>query len=161
RSPREWGLAASDVEAESNTETAPCQSPQGSDPTITFLSGVTVDASVAPFSFGSWAAAGSPVPPPPADASVPPPPIAYHRTLSFTTKWGDTNLLPGGTPGGDVSFWFDTASNWNPTEREQWLSALDLWSAVANITFTEAPDAASAAFTLFRQPNQPNPQTGT
>ena len=117
--------------------------PLGSDPDITFLSGVTSDATVAPISYGTWTKLiESPT---------------YDPVLSsFTFKWGSTTLLPSGTPG-NVSYWFDTAPTapgqppvvpWDDTAKEQWLSALDLWSAVANITFTEAPDRASASALL-------------
>src|SRR5262249_43968123 len=46
---------------------------------------------------------------------------------------------------------------WDDTAKEQWVSALNLWSAVANITFTEAPDAASADFFLVQ--SNANPDT--
>src|SRR5262245_12383468 len=106
--------------------------PPGSDPTITFLSGVAVaadgsDATVAPISFGSWIKLNQNPP-------------TYDPAISSATKWGSTTLLPGGTPGGNVSYWFDTVANqpgnvpWDDTAKQQWLSALDLWSAVANIT---------------------------
>jgi hypothetical protein len=126
--------------------------PLGSESEIAFISGVTSSATVAPISFGSWSAAGAP---------VPPQPIIYDPTFSDVTKWGSTTLLPAGAPASNVSFWFDTVSNWQPIELDQWLSALALWSAVASITFTPAASAASADFTLYRQPNQPNPNQGT
>ena len=112
--------------------------PLGSDPDITFLSGVTSDATVAPISYGTWAKLNQNPP-------------TYDPVLSsFTFKWGSTTLLPSGTPG-NVSYWFDTVPTapgqppvvpWDDTAKEQWLSALDLWSAVANITFTQVQGAA-------------------
>src|SRR5262245_61191644 len=116
---------------------------------IAFLSGVASNATVAPDSFGAWSFAGG----------VNQFPANYDPTHSYATKWGDTNLLPEGTPGGKVSYWFDTVppaagqppvEPWDDTAEKQWLSALDLWSAVANITFEEAPDRASAAVLLLK-----------
>ena len=37
----------------------------------------------------------------------------YDPTNSYATKWGSTTLLTSGTPGGNVSYWFDTASAWS------------------------------------------------
>ena len=70
--------------------------PLGSDPDITFLSGVTSDATVAPISYGTWTKLNQNPP-------------SYDPVLSsFTFKWGSTTLLPEGTPGGNVTYWFDT-----------------------------------------------------
>src|SRR5262249_39229498 len=107
--------------------------PPGSDSTITFLSGVTVaadgsDATVVPISFGSWIKLNQNPP-------------TYDPAISSATKWGSTTLLPGATPGGNVSYWFDTVANqpgnvpWDDTAKQQWLSRWDLWSAVPTITF--------------------------
>jgi hypothetical protein len=109
---------------------------------ITFISGVAANATVAAISYGSWSAAV--------------PPATYSPTFSDATKWGDTTLSPSGTPGGEVSYWFDAASNWNEVEESMWLSAMNLWSAEVNITFVGAADASSADFTLYRQPHQPD-----
>jgi serralysin len=120
-------------------------SPPSPDPwerEITFISGVAANATVAAISYGSWSAAT--------------PPATYSPTLSDATKWGDTTLSPSGTPGGEVSYWFDAASNWNDVEESMWLSAMNLWSAEVNITFVAAADASSADFTLYRQPHQPD-----
>ena len=101
--------------------------PPGSDPTITFLSGVTSTATVAAISFGTW------------NKQNLNPPI-YDPAVSFTTKWGSTILQPGGTPGGNVTVLVDPA--WDATAIDQLSSALNLWSAVANITFTQVHGAA-------------------
>ena len=70
--------------------------PLGSDPDITFLSGVTSDATVAPISYGTWTKLNQNPP-------------SYDPVLSsFTFKWDSTTLLPEGTPGGNVTYWFDT-----------------------------------------------------
>ena len=107
----------------------------GSDPDITFISGITSGATVAATSFWTWNFDN---------------PATYNAVQSSATKWGSTTLSTNGTPGGDVTYWFDTASNWTTTEKDGFLSALALWSAVANITFSLAADAASTNFTFFR-----------
>ena len=75
-------------------------------------------------------------------------------------KFGGLALSPSGTPGGDVAYWFDPASNWSAEEQSGWLSGLALWSAVANIEFTPAADASSSDFIIYRQPNQPGGASG-
>jgi serralysin len=130
----------------------PPQTPQPPGPgpweqEITFISGVAANATVAAISYGTWSAAT--------------PPAIYSPTLSDATKWGDTTLSPSGTPGGEVSYWFDAASDWNEVEESMWLSAMNLWSAEVNITFVAAEDADSADFALYRQPHQPDTQDGT
>ena len=148
---RPYPTEGSDVsnEAEPNRGDRTMPAPAGSDPTITFLSGVTSDATVAQTSFGSWFIQ---------DPLPVLPPITYHLTDSLTTKWGDTDLEPSGTPGGNVTYWFVPLPNqpgnvnppWDATAIDQWHSALALWSAVANITFTQAQDQASADFLLVQ-----------
>jgi len=96
--------------------------PPGSDPTITFLSGVTSTATVAAISFGTWT-----------KQLLNPP--QYDPAFSFLMKWGSTVLQSGGTPGGNVTYFVDPA--WDATAIGQLSSALNLWSAVANITFTQ------------------------
>src|SRR5262245_26144474 len=107
----------------------------GSDPEITFISGVTSGAKVAATSFATWSGDD---------------PATYNPAQSAATKWGSTILSTSGTPGGNVTYWFDTASNWTPVEQSAFVSALALWSAVANITFSLAADAASTNFTFIR-----------
>jgi hypothetical protein len=101
--------------------------PAGSDPTITFLSGVTSDAKVAAISFGTWT-----------KQLLNPP--QYDPAFSFLMKWGSTVLQPAGVPGGNVTYSVDPA--WDATAIDQLSSALNLWSAVANITFTQVQGAA-------------------
>jgi serralysin len=101
--------------------------PAGSDPTITFLSGVTSDAKVAAISFGTWT-----------KQLLNPP--QYDPAFSFLMKWGSTALQSGGTPGGNVTYFVDPG--WDATAIDQIRSALNLWSAVANITFTQVQGAA-------------------
>jgi serralysin len=122
--------------------------PDAWDSTVAFLSGVTADATIAATSYSSWENAGNTDPP------------TYSDNLSDVTKWGGLALSPSGTPGGDVAYWFDPASNWSTEEQSGWLSGLTLWSAIANIEFTPAADAASSDFIIYRQPNQPGGASG-
>src|SRR6266849_72826 len=112
--------------------------PTGSDPEITFISGVTSTARVAATSFGSWNGNN---------------PATYSATQSYSTKWGNTTLSTSGTPGGNVTYWFDVSSNWTTTESNALASGLALWSSVANITFSLASSAASANFSFRRGSN--------
>jgi len=122
--------------------------PDAWDPTVAFLSGVTADATIAAMSYSSWENAGNTDPP------------TYSDNLSDVIKFGGLALSPSGTPGGDVAYWFDLASNWSAEEQSGWLSGLALWSAIANIEFTPATDAASSDFIIYRQPNQPGGASG-
>ena len=76
---------------------------------------------------------------------------AQYGNTSYALKWGDTKP---GTPGGNITYWFDPAAQWSDVEESVWAGAFNLWSAVANITFSEAADAASANITLKRLPGQ-------
>jgi Ca2+-binding RTX toxin-like protein len=105
---------------------------------IAFISGVTSNATVAANSYGAWSAAGAAFP------------VTYDPTLSDANKWGDTTLSRSGTPG-EASYWFDPV--WNATAKDEIKSALALWSAVVNISFTEVMDPASADFTIKRLSN--------
>jgi Ca2+-binding RTX toxin-like protein len=106
------------------------------DPQVTFLSKVTSDGHVASESYGTW------------DGTIP---ATYKSDLSDAAKWGDPNLSPTGSAGGNVTYWFDTNSQWSTdVEQPAFESALALWSALANITFSEATDAANANVTFVR-----------
>ena len=107
---------------------------------IAFLSGVAANATVAPDSYGAWASAGA----------VNAFPADYDPTFSFTTKWGDTTLLPFGNPGGTVTYAFD--AGYDAVAQDQARSALALWSAEVNISFTQVMDPASADFTFQSKP---------
>ena len=76
--------------------------PPGRESEVTFISGVTADATVAATSFGAWAAF-EPYP------SIP---AQYNPYYSNTTKWGDPTLQLAGTPA-VVTYQFDTDSNWS------------------------------------------------
>jgi serralysin len=105
--------------------------PRGLESEVTFISGVTADATVAATSFGAWMAF-QPYP------SVP---AQYNPYDSYTTKWGDPTLQLGGTPA-VVTYQFATdesgADKWSAAEKVAWDAALALWSAEVAITFTLA-----------------------
>ena len=107
----------------------------GSDPDITFISKITSAATVAATSFGTW------------NDDIP---ATYNPVSSNATKWGSTTLSASGTAGGNVTYWFDATSSWTMAEQNGFISGLALWSAVANITFSLAADAASANFSFIR-----------
>jgi serralysin len=108
---------------------------------IAFLSRVAANATVAPDSFGAWASAGA----------VNAFPANYDPTFSFTTKWGSTILLPFGNPGGTVTYAFD--AGYDAVAQDQARSALALWSAEVNISFTQAMDPNAADFTFESEPD--------
>lgn len=58
---------------------------------------------------------------------------ATYGGMNFAAKFGS------GTPGtgATISFGFDAASNWTSTEQAAFASTAALWSAVANISFTQ------------------------
>ena len=114
--------------------------PPGRESEVTFISGVTSDATVAATSFGAWGAF-EPYP------SIP---AQYNPNYSNATKWGDPTLQLAGTPA-VVTYQFDAASNWSDEEKGAWLAALTLWSAEVAITFT--PTAGPTPdLTFFKQP---------
>jgi serralysin len=105
--------------------------PPGAEGEVAFLSGVTSSNTMASTSFWTW------------NGNNP----ATYSTTSDAAKWGSPTP---GTPGGNVTYWFDAASNWTTTEQNALLSGLGLWSAVANIAFQAAANAASANFIFYR-----------
>jgi serralysin len=98
---------------------------------VTFLVGVNEENVAAATSFETWN--GSTTAP-------------GYNDESSATKWGDPT--PGS--GAVVSYFFTAASNWTASERGAWRGGLDLWTAVANITFVEAPNAGLANFVITR-----------
>jgi serralysin len=116
-------------------------SPPGLESEVTFISGVTADATVAATSFGAWIR--------------PTVPAQYDPYSSYTTKWGDPTLQLGGTPA-VVTYQFATdesgADQWSATEKKAWDAALSLWSAEVAITFTLAAPGANPNLTFFKQP---------
>jgi hypothetical protein len=98
---------------------------------VTFLAGVDDNNLAAETSFETWN--GSTTAP-------------GYNDESSATKWG--NATPG--TGAVVSYFFTEASNWTDSEEAAWRGGLDLWTAVANITFVEAASAATANFVITR-----------
>ena len=116
--------------------------PRGLESEVTFISGVTADATVAATSFGAWIR--------------PTNPAQYNLYYSYTTKWGDPTLQLGGTPA-VVTYQFD--ANWSPEEKTAWGAALSLWSAEVAITFKLA-EGGTADLTFFKQ-TLPGSSAGT
>ena len=87
--------------------------PPGRQSEVTFISGVTSDATVAATSFGAWGAF-EPYP------SIP---AQYNPNYSNATKWGDPTLQLAGTPA-VVTYQFDTDSDWSAPEKNAWGAAL-------------------------------------
>ncbi len=52
-----------------------------------------------------------------------------------------------GSGGGTVSYSFDSRALFTPAERQSLVSGLALWSAICNISFTDAPSYGSLVFT--------------
>src|SRR5262249_54803154 len=91
---------------------------------VTYVSGIDANGKVAATSFETWTGDHSPA----LDVSRHPP--------SDVNKWGSTTP---GTAGGTVSVYFDSGSPptpWSATEKAAFIAVLDLWAAVANISFT-------------------------
>ena len=98
---------------------------------VTFLTGLDESNKVAPTSYFTW------------NTDVP----ATYGTSSTAIKWGDDTP---GTPGGNVTYSFQASSDWTSDERTVWKAGFDLWAAVANITFSEAPNPAAANIMIER-----------
>jgi hypothetical protein len=128
--------AAADVSQTSGvSSSAAAASPAGWESEVTFLSGITSAAKVASISFGTWNY----------DSSA-----TYSASKSYALKWGSPTLATSGSAGGNVTFWYDSASNWTTTEKNALSSGLALWSAEANISFSLASSANTANFTFYR-----------
>ena len=113
--------------------------PPGREAEVTFISGVTADATVAATSFGAWFAF----------EPYPSNPAQYNPYYSKTTKWGDPTLQLAGTPA-VVTYQFDTDSKWPNDEKGAWGATLALWSAEVAITFTLAT-GPTADLTFYKQ----------
>ena len=84
---------------------------------VTYISGVTPQGTVAAQSFWAWN-----------DDSP-----ATYGPDTVEAKWGPSTAGTGAT----ITYAFDPASNWTAVEKAAFVSTMDLWSAVANVTFTE------------------------
>ena len=91
---------------------------------IEYISGLTANGTVSGHSFDSWNG----------NSSQP-----GYTSFSEEAKWGAS---VAGT-GANLTVTFDSASNWSATEKQAFLSAMHLWSDVANIQFT--PTTSSSA----------------
>jgi serralysin len=69
-----------------------------------------------------------------------------YKATSDATKWGSSTPGTGAT----VSYFFNAASGWTGEEKAAWRGGMELWSAVANITFTEAASDSAANFRISR-----------
>jgi serralysin len=100
------------------------------DQEVTFISGVTVQKTVAPISFWTW------------KDDLP----ATYSSRSLEAKWG----APQAGTGGSVSVAFATASNWTTTEQAAFTAAMHLWSAEANISFNIVSQSQGAEVLISR-----------
>lgn len=107
------------------------------DDEVAFISGVNADGTLAYYSYASWNEGTNP-----AD---------YSGGYTLAAKWY-ANAASGtaGTAGGPVAYYFDPASSWSATEQQEFRAGLALWAAVANISFVQVYDAASAKLTFTR-----------
>ncbi|MBB2965042.1 Hint domain-containing protein [Methylobacterium sp. R2-1] len=98
---------------------------------VTYISGVNADGTLAGQTFATYIGDN---------------PDTYG-SASSQFHWGTSNSA--GTAGGTLNYAFDPSSNWNAGEQASLVSALDLWSAVANISFqqTYSEGAANIGFT--------------
>ena len=99
---------------------------------ITFITGVTASGAVAGTSFWTW------------NEDTP---ATYSSTESYAAKWGSATA---GTSGGAVTYSFDAASNWTPTEQAAFAETYALWAAVANVTFQVVTPGSSADVVISR-----------
>lgn len=104
--------------------------PQYDETLVTYISGVDAAGHVASFSFHTWSGK--------ADRS--------YLTVSDARKWG--SATPG--TGATVTYGFDPASNWTPTEQNSFIASMHLWQAEANIHFVAAADPSAADISFTR-----------
>ena len=90
--------------------------------------------------------------------------VAADGTISNNSYWGSTGRTAhkfgettAGT-GASITYGFDAASNWSATERATFVTAMDMWSAIANVTFTLG--AGSADVLLVRGPEGAGAKAG-
>ena len=62
-------------------------------------------------------------------------------------KWGAAKI---GTGSGSIYYRFDSPENWPEVEKSAFTRALDMWAAVANVTFVLATESADARLTFYR-----------
>jgi len=106
------------------------------DDEVTYISGLNSNGSLAQIAYSAW------------DRNNP---ATYSPPYNHAAKWQpapSANLA--GTPGGSVNYYFDPASNWNATEKQDFIAGLALWSAVSNISFTQTASTTSAQIRITR-----------
>lgn len=117
------------------------------DQEITFLSGVDSNGNVAPISFFSWNRDN---------------PATYDPTHSIVSKWAlNGQYSQAGTPGGVVNYYYDPSANWSAGEKDIFASGLDLWAAVANVSFKQTTNPADAQITFTRNNDRSAGQSET
>ena len=97
---------------------------------VTYITGVTSAGSVAPTSFWTW------------NNNQP----ATYGPTSDEGKWGSPTAGAGAT----ITYAFNPASNWTATEESAFATTMSLWSAFANVTFTNVGSTASAEVVIGR-----------
>lgn len=85
--------------------------------------------------------------------------IPATYTYTGSTSDGSAHKWGGGAAGtaGTDSYYFDPGSNWSAAEQTAFKSAMALWSAVANITFTMVDTLAAANTVYYRQSSTTSP----
>jgi len=95
---------------------------------VTYISGVAADGTIASDSFATWSQK------------------EHHDNYAYAAKWGAGTA---GT-GAQVTVSFDPASHWSTAEQAVLTSAMHLWTAVANISFTVVNDGSAGKVTITR-----------
>lgn len=96
-----------------------------------YISGVKADGTIAATAYWGWTGST---------------PAAYTSGYTDARKWGANTAKTGAT----VTCYFDTHAAWTADEMQVFRTALALWSAVANITFTETNVSDGADITFLR-----------
>lgn len=100
------------------------------DQEVTYITGVTDTGTVAPVSFWTW------------NGDEP----ATYGATSEEAKWG----APTAGTGATITYAFAAASNWTATEQNAFNATLALWSAFADVTFSNVTSNASPEVTFTR-----------
>lgn len=98
---------------------------------VAFLNGIDANNLVAAEAFRTWVRNSDP---------------ALYNDTSLAAKWG--SATPG--TGATITYWFNTSSAWNDSEKASFQAAMAIWSAVANVNFVLASDEDTANFWVTR-----------
>ena len=84
---------------------------------------------------------------------------AGDTPATYTYSDGSAHKWDGGAAGtaGTAKYYFDPGSNWSAAEQATFKSALALWSAVADVTFTMVDTLAAADAVFYRQSSTTSP----